>query len=69
MKTTVENLKKNQNICLAFFEGEEGWRIDGKAKYYNSGKWLEFVKELKENKDMPAKGAVVIEVEEIRELG
>ena len=44
MKTTIENIKTNQNICLAFFEIEKGWRINGKAKYYNSGKWLEFVK-------------------------
>jgi predicted pyridoxine 5'-phosphate oxidase superfamily flavin-nucleotide-binding protein len=69
MKTTVENLKKNQNICLAFFEGEKGWRINGMAKYYDSGKWLEFVKKLKENQGMPAKGAVVIDVEQIKELG
>ena len=69
MKTTVENLKINQNICLAFFEGEKGWRIDGKARYYNSGKWLDYVKKLKENKGMPAKGAIVIEIEKINELG
>ncbi len=30
----------------------------------NSGKWLEFVKSLQENKGLPAKGAVVIEIEE-----
>jgi predicted pyridoxine 5'-phosphate oxidase superfamily flavin-nucleotide-binding protein len=69
MKTTVENIKNNQKICLAFFEGEKGFRINGKAKYYDSGKWLEFVKKLPENKGMPAKGAVVIEIEEIKELG
>ena len=69
MKTTIENIKTNQNICLAFFEIEKGWRINGKAKYYNSGKWLEFVKKLKENNGLPAKGAIVIEVEEVKELG
>lgn len=69
MNTTVENLKINPNICLAFFEGEKGWRINGKAKYYNSGKWLDFVKLLPENKNFKPKGAVVIEIEEIKELG
>lgn len=69
MKTTIENIKNNTNICLAFFQGEKGWRINGKAKYYSSGKWLEFVKNLKENKGLPAKGAIVVDVEEIRELG
>ena len=69
MKTSVENLKKNQNICLAFFEGEKGWRINGNADYQSSGKWLDFVKELKENEGMPAKGAIVVDIEEIKELG
>jgi len=69
MKTTIENLKINQNICLAFFEGEKGWRINGKAKHYSSGKWLEFVKKLKENEGFSPKGALVIDVEEIKELG
>ncbi len=69
MKTTINNIKNNENICLAFFESEKGWRIDGKAKYYNSGKWLKFIKEVKENKGLPAKGAIVIDIEEIRELG
>jgi predicted pyridoxine 5'-phosphate oxidase superfamily flavin-nucleotide-binding protein len=69
MKTTVENIKNNPNICLAFFVEEKGWRINGKAKYESSGKYLDFVKNLPENKGLPAKGAIVVEVEEIKELG
>lgn len=69
MKTTVNNLKTNPHISLVFWEGEHGWRINGKAEYYDSGKWLDFVKNLEENKGEPAKGAVVIDVEEVRVLG
>lgn len=69
MKTTIENLKKNSNISLAFYEGEKGWRIEGVAHYYNSGKWLDFVKSLPENKGLPAKGAIVIKVKKIISLG
>jgi len=69
MKTTVENLEKNPNICLAFYDGENGWRISGKAKHYSSGKWLEFVKSLEENNGFAPKGALVIDVEEVKELG
>ncbi|MBS3079577.1 pyridoxamine 5'-phosphate oxidase family protein [Candidatus Pacearchaeota archaeon] len=69
MKTTIDNINKNNNICLAFFEGEKGWRINGKAEYHTSGKWLDFVKSLKENNGLPAKGALIINVEEIKELG
>lgn len=69
MKTTIDNLERNPNICLAFYDGENGWRISGKAKHYSSGKWLEFVKSLEENKGFSPKGALVIDVEEVKELG
>ncbi|MDD5639155.1 MAG: hypothetical protein PHO28_04620 [Candidatus Pacebacteria bacterium] len=36
--------------------------ILGKAKYYKKGEWLNYVKKLKENKGLPAKGAIVIKV-------
>ncbi len=68
MKTTIENIKKNPNVSLVFWEREKGWRIDGKANYHESGKWVDFVKSLKENKGYPAKGAIVIEVEKVEEL-
>lgn len=69
MKTTIDNLKNNPYISLVFWEDEKGWRIDGKAEYHNSGKWFEFVKKLKENKEFSPKGAIVINIENIRELG
>ena len=37
-------------------------------EYHDSGRWLEFVKGLEENKGHPTKGALVIEVEEIKEM-
>jgi len=69
MKTTIENIKKNPNICLVFWEGEHGWRIEGEAEYHDSGKWLDFVKSMKENKGEPANGAIVINIKNIRVLG
>ena len=69
MYTVIENIKNNPNVCIVYHDNKNGIRINGKAKYYNSGKWLEFVKKLPENEGMPAKGAVVIEIQEIKELG
>ncbi len=69
MHSTVENIVKNPFISLIFWEGENGWRIDGKADYYNYGKWFDFVKTLPENKGFPTKGAIVVEIDEIKELG
>ena len=73
MKNTPKDIKNNPNVSLVFWEGkkdeERGWRINGKAEYYDSGKYLDFVKSLKENKGCLTKGAIVIKVEEIKELG
>jgi len=69
MNTTINNLKSNKNISLVFWEGENGWGIDGEVEYHDSGNWLEFVKSLPENKNEPTKGAVVISVNNIRKLG
>ena len=69
MKSTIENLKNNPYVSLVFWKGEQGWRINGKAEYHDSGKWLNFIKKLEENKNEPSKGAIVISIEEIQELG
>ncbi|MDD5192609.1 MAG: pyridoxamine 5'-phosphate oxidase family protein [Candidatus Nanoarchaeia archaeon] len=69
MKTTIKNIKNNPYVSLVFWKDDGGWRVDGKAEYYNSGKWLEFVKSLKENENFNPKGAILIKVENITELG
>jgi hypothetical protein len=47
----------------------DGWRINGKAEYFDSGEWLDFVKNMPENKDEPANGALVVDIKDIAELG
>lgn len=70
MKTTPENIKKDPRICLAVWtkDWEEGYQFSGKAEYFIDGKWLKFVKEIKENKDFSAKGAIVVKVDKIKSL-
>ncbi|MBR9705426.1 pyridoxamine 5'-phosphate oxidase family protein [Candidatus Pacearchaeota archaeon] len=69
MKTTVENIKSNPYVSLVYWKGDDGVRIDGKVEYFDSGKWLDFVKGLPENKGFAANGALVIEVNKITKLG
>ncbi len=70
MKHTRENLKENNNVCLAVWNNkEEGYKLIGKAKYFSSGKWLKFVKQMPENKGFPAKGAILVTVLKLTELG
>lgn len=70
MKTCKENILKNNNIALAVWDKKwHGYRIKGKAKYFSSGIWLDFVKKLKENRGYPAKGVILINVNEVVKLG
>jgi len=69
MQTTKDNILRSPNVCLAVWDKEwKGYKIKGVASYYTEGKWFDFIKSLPENKDCPAKGAILIEVSEIIEL-
>lgn len=67
MNKTKQNILVNKKIAIAVSDVklEKGYQLKGTASYFSSGKWLKAVKELKENKDFPAKGAVLITVKEI----
>jgi len=73
MKETPENLKNNNKATIAVWNKEweencKGFEIKGTAEYLTEGKWLEFVKELKENNGLSAKGAIVLTPIKIKEL-
>lgn len=66
MKSTVMYIKNNPNVALVVWDKNwKGYQFLGQAKYYQKGKWLNFVKSLKENRGFPAKGAIVISVKKI----
>ncbi len=69
MKTTVENIKNNDNVGLVVWNKEwEGYQLNGKAEYFDSGEYLKFVISLEENKDESPKGAIIIKINEIKKL-
>jgi predicted pyridoxine 5'-phosphate oxidase superfamily flavin-nucleotide-binding protein len=73
MKETKGNLKENNNVALAVWNRNWeknciGFEIKGKAKYFSSGKWREFVKKIPENKKYSAKGAILITISKIKKL-
>jgi len=61
MKETKNNIKLNNKVSLLFWKNK-GYELRGNAKYYSSGKWLNFVKNLKENKGYKPKGAIVVKI-------
>ena len=69
MNSTIKNLEGNPYVSLVFWEGERGWRVDGKVEYFDSGEWLDFVKGLPENEGFAANGALVVDIESVKELG
>lgn len=70
MNKTKKNLLKNKNVALVVWnkQGTKGYQLKGKANYMTKGKWLKFVKNMKENKGMSAKAAILVKVKEIYKL-
>lgn len=69
MKTCKNNILKNGNVALAVWDKSwSGFQLKGKASYYKKGKWFDQMKQLKENKDCPAKGAILVKVNQIIKL-
>ncbi len=68
MNKTKKNLEENNKVALVVWENDEGYQIKGTAKHITEGELLDFVKNLEENKDLPAKAAVVVTIEEVCKL-
>lgn len=61
MNTVIKNILNNDNISIVVWDKKyKGIQILGKAKYYKKGKYLEIAKEIKENKNMPVKGVILV---------
>ena len=70
---TIKNIQKNNNVSLVVWnkewkDGCEGYELIGEAEFHISGKWAEFVKNLEENKKEHPKGAILINVKNIKKL-
>ncbi len=67
MRTTKANIEHNPVVAFVVWnEDLSGWQFKGIAEYYGTGEWVERVKRLKENKGLPAKGAIIVTVLEAR---
>ena len=66
MKSTIENIIKNNNVALVAWDKKlNGYQFLGKANYYKKGRWLDYIKKMKENRDLPTKGAILVKVSKI----
>ncbi|MDD3647685.1 MAG: pyridoxamine 5'-phosphate oxidase family protein [Candidatus Dojkabacteria bacterium] len=67
---TRKNLLENASVSLAVWspKGAKGWQFKGVAKYYSRGRWKRLVDEMKENKGLAHKAAVVVTVKEVYNL-
>jgi predicted pyridoxine 5'-phosphate oxidase superfamily flavin-nucleotide-binding protein len=70
MAITVKNIQKNKKIELAVWGLDWiGYKISGTAVYENTGHWLDFVQAMPENDKLPAKGAILVTVENVKKIG
>lgn len=70
---TVNNIKNNANVSLVVWiqdwkENCVGYELAGIAEYYPSGKYIEMIKKIPENKDAPCKGAILVKISKIKLL-
>ncbi len=66
MNQTSKDIQNDKNVCLLVWDKDmKGYKMIGQADYFSSGKWTEYVKNLLENKGLPAKGAILVKVEKI----
>ena len=61
MNQTRKDIENNKNVCLAVWDKNlKGIKLVGEAEYFTNGKWKEFVEQMQENKELPAKGAILV---------
>lgn len=69
MTQTRRNVLKNQNVCLAVWNKKwEGVKMVGNAQYHRGGVWRQYVRSMKENNGLPAKGAIVVTISKLINL-
>ncbi|MEK6918076.1 MAG: pyridoxamine 5'-phosphate oxidase family protein [Nanoarchaeota archaeon] len=70
MKKTIDNIKENPKISLAVWDDKwKGYKIDGLAEYSESEEWISFIKNIKENKNEPCNGAIIVKPLNIKQIG
>lgn len=69
MEITRKNILENKQVFLLIFEEDYHYvlKIIGEVEYYTKGKYFDFVKGLKTNKNYSPKGAIVINIKKVTE--
>jgi len=61
MTQTIKNIKYNNKVSLVVWNSKwEGCQLTGTAEYFILGKWKDYIKKMKENEGLPAKGSLII---------
>lgn len=73
IKETVRNLKNDSCVSLSVWHKDwktvcVGFELKGTAENIVSGKWLDFVKSMPDNKGYDIKSAIVVTITKIKKL-
>lgn len=67
MKSTLENIQSNSNVCIVGIGEKEYYRIKGVASIFSSGKFFDAAVK-KSSPNPPVKSAIVIDIKEVFDL-
>jgi len=66
MNQTLKDISQNRQVCLVVWDSEMcGHKLIGESEYFTEGQWKKYVEELEENKNLPAKGAILVKISKI----
>jgi uncharacterized protein len=67
MSQTLKDIANKPDVSIVVWDPKSlnGCKFVGIASYYNSGKWLDYVKSMPDNEGYPAKGAILVSVSKI----
>jgi len=68
MVETKENILKNNKVSVALLANGGGYELNGIAEYFFDGRYINQIKNLVENDNLPCKGAIVINVKKIKKM-
>lgn len=63
MDQTIKDISQNKNVCLIVWDADlTGYKLVGQAEYFTDGEWKRYIERMEANKDLPAKGAILIKI-------
>jgi predicted pyridoxine 5'-phosphate oxidase superfamily flavin-nucleotide-binding protein len=68
MVKTKENILNNSKVSVTLLIENIGYELKGEASYFFDGKYFKQIKNIFENNGLPCKGAILINIKNIKKM-